>query len=302
MGPQWAQPRSSYLPTHDLKINDVANLKDPDTSPTTMATSDDIYRYKIVSIGSLLLSVYGNVQLLAQYGKISHEISVTPFLNFLVFLIIYWVFYYIMEIVYIQSNLNLNIDNTDTNIINITKSLISFNLINLVWCLLFQSRYYLLSEIVVIIELFVILNNYLLNKLYSFKPVKNYLIINLTVGSLPLSWIFFQLFWNGSLMIRVNNLATRVLANVFIWDYLIIGVAFLFLFNDYTVGISLSYLILGIALNQLFVKLIALQWIFAFIISGLLFFLSVGFIFVSPKMKQQIIVQEESVEQQPLIN
>lgn len=267
-----------------------------------MASSDDVYRYKIVSIGSLLLSIYGNAHLLAEYGKISHEISVTPFLNFLIFLIIYWAFLYLMQIIYIQTNLNLNVDSSDTNIIDITKSLISFNIINLVWSWLFQSRFYLLSEIVVVIQLFVILNNYLLNKIYSFKPVKNYLIINLTVGSLPLSWIFFQLFWNGSLMIRVNNLATRVLANVFIWDYLLIGVAFLAFFNDYTVGISLSYLVLGMALNQLFVKLIALQWIFAFIISGLLFVLSVLTIFFNPALKLQILVQEEGVDEQaPLV-
>lgn len=266
-----------------------------------MASSDDIYRYKVVSIGSLLLSVYGNVHLLVEYGKLSHEISVTPFLNFLIFLIVYWIVYYIMQIVYIQTNLNLNVDNTDTNIVNITKNLISFNLINLIWTWLFHGRFYVLSEIVLVIELFIILNNYLINKVYSFKPLKNYLVINLTVGSLPLSWIFFQLFWNGSLMIRVNNLATRVLANIFIWDYLIIGISFLFLFGDYTLGLSLSYLILGIALNQLFVKLIALQWIFAFIISGLLFVLSLLTIFMNPRMKEQIIVQQEGIsEQQPL--
>lgn len=268
-----------------------------------MATTDDVYQHRVVSIGSLLLSTYGNFQLLLNYSKISEEISVTPFSNFLIFMIIYWGFYYLIQIIFLEKNLNVNIDNSESNTVSIAHNLISFNVITFIWSLLFRYRWYLLSEILVIVELFIILNNYLNYKIYSFKPLKNFLAINLTNGSLPLSWIFFVLFWNGSLMIHSNGLAARILANIFIWDFLIIGLTFLYLFNDYTVGFSLAYLVLGMALNQLFTKFMALQWIFAFTISGLLFVASILSIFLLPKLKNEIVVQEELVgDRAPLIN
>lgn len=67
----------------------------------------------------------------------------------------------------------------------------------------------------------------------------------------------------------------RILANVFIWEFLIVPGVFIVLFNDWAIGLSSSVLVFGIALAQLFTKIIALQWIFAFIISGLLFAVSI---------------------------
>ncbi|EGV60554.1 hypothetical protein PSN45_001683 [Yamadazyma tenuis] len=260
-----------------------------------MSSNNDVYQHRVVSIGSLLLSAYGNVQLLFNYGKLSGEISTTPFSNFLIFMIVYWAVYYLVQLVYLNRVVSVNVDSSETNALAITHNLISFNTFTFIWSLLFRFRWYVVSEIVVIIELFVILNNYLNYKIYAFKPLKNFLLINLTNGSLPLSWIFFVLFWNGALMVHSTGFVARVLANIFIWDFLIIGVVFLTLFNDYTVGFSLSYLVLGMALNQLFTKFVALQWIFGFIISGLLLVISVGTILLKPKLKDQIVVQEESV-------
>ncbi|CAH6721252.1 hypothetical protein CLIB1444_05S06964 [[Candida] jaroonii] len=256
-------------------------------------SSQQAYNYKITTIGSLILSIYFSFQFILDYSKLSSEISTTPFSNFFIFIFIYWIFYYLVQIVYIQTCLSDDVDSSGTSILSITNSVISFNLTNVVWVILFKNRWYLLSEILVIIQLFVILNNYLINKVYSFKPLKNYLIINLTVGSLPLSWIFMTLFWNGSLMIHSKGLAARILANCFIWDFLIIGWVFLFWFNDYTIGLSLSYLVLGLALNQLFTKLFALQWIFAFVISGILFASSIVTMTLKPELKESIVVEEE---------
>lgn len=266
-----------------------------------MATTNEVYQYRVISIGSVLISLYGNLQLLFNWSKLSSEISVTPFLCFLIFIIFYWGLIYVTQILYLQTILNTTNQINDIQIVKISNNLIAFNLINFIWAFLFRYRYYLISEIVVIVEFFIILNHYLNYKIYSIKPVKTYLLINLPTGSLPLSWIFFQLFWNGSLMIHSNGFVARVFANVFIWDYLVIGACFLFLFNDYTIGFSLSYLILGMALNQLFVKVIALQWIFAFIISGLLFAMSLWVIVSGPKLKNETVIQEESVENTPLI-
>lgn len=261
--------------------------------PASSSNTQDIYNYKIIGIGTLLVSIYFNLQLLLDWSKLTHEISVTPFSNFLIFIFIYWIFYYLLQTYYLKVNLNVSVDNSDTDILNISKYLFIFNLTNVIWIILFKSGWYLLAEILVIIELFIMLNNYLINKIYSFKPLKSYLVINLTIGSLPLSWIFIKLFWNGSLMIHSTSLAARILANIFIWDYLIIGWGFLFWFNDYTLGLSLSFLVLGLALNQLFLKFFALQWIFGFIISGVLFVSSILTILFKPELKDTIVVEEQ---------
>lgn len=50
---------------------------------------------------------------------------------------------------------------------------------------------------------------------------------------------------------------------------------FLVVFNDWGVGLSSSALVFSLGMGQLFTKLFALQWIFAFVISGLLLVLSV---------------------------
>lgn len=178
---------------------------------TKMATTNEIYQYRVVSIGSVLISIYGNLQLLFNWSKLSSEISVTPFLAFLIFIIIYWGFIYVTQILYLQSILNTSNQINDIQIVKISNNLIAFNLINFIWAFLFKYRYYLISEIVIIIEFFIILNHYLNYKTYSIKPTKTYLLINLPTGSLPLSWIFFQLFWNGSLMVHSMDLLPEYL-------------------------------------------------------------------------------------------
>lgn len=46
--------------------------------------------------------------------------------------------------------------------------------------------------------------------------------------------------------------------------------------QDYTMGFSLSVLSASIGVAQFFSKIIALQWIFAFIVMGILFVMTVG--------------------------
>ena len=39
---------------------------------------------------------------------------------------------------------------------------------------------------------------------------------------MPLSWVMFALFWNGAVMFHIHKLFGRILANVFIWDFLLV--------------------------------------------------------------------------------
>ena len=53
------------------------------------------------------------------------------------------------------------------------------------------------------------------------------------------------------------------------------GISFLFrgvllLFNDWAIGFTNAYLMFALAFGQLSTKVFALQWIFAFVIAGIL--------------------------------
>jgi len=76
-------------------------------------------------------------------------------------------------------------------------------------------------------------------------------------------------------MVNAHHLAARIVANIFIWTILGFGVFFLLAFKDYTIGFELAVLSLSLALAQLGTRVFALQWIFAFVIMGLLIVLSV---------------------------
>jgi Fungal protein of unknown function (DUF1774). len=84
----------------------------------------------------------------------------------------------------------------------------------------------------------------------------------------------FAIFWNGAVLFHVHKFVGRIIANVLIWDFLLVPGMFLFAYNDWGVGLSSSMLVFGLAFGQLFTKLFALQWIFAFIIAGILLVLS----------------------------
>ena len=82
---------------------------------------------------------------------------------------------------------------------------------------------------------------------------------------------------------------------------------FLLAFKDYTMGFELSILAASLGVHQFFIKVISLQWIFAFVIMGLLFVFTciialpgaVGKEF-SIRPKTQVV--DEDRERQPLLN
>lgn len=71
-------------------------------------------------------------------------------------------------------------------------------------------------------------------------------------------------------MVDGKSQTARVFANIAIWGILSYGLFFLAVFNDYSMGWELSVLSLALAVHQLSVKVLATQWIFAFIVMSLL--------------------------------
>jgi len=124
-------------------------------------------------------------------------------------------------------------------------------------------------------ELLLIINFINLSAAYFRHPTTPRF-IHIPVVSGPLAWNFVALYWCGAVMVHAHNLPARIVANIFIWSILVYGVFFLAAFKDYTMGFELSILAAAIGVSQFLTKVIAFQWIFAFIIMALLFILSLA--------------------------
>lgn len=144
----------------------------------------------------------------------------------------------------------------------------------------------------------------------------------------PYAWTLTALFWNGAVAVGSNSLPARIVANVFIWVLFVVGYFHILVNQDYILGYSLSFLTLcklkpikyfyyegddaltlgtALALKQFAIKIIALQWIFAFTIFAVFF---VGSLYISTTkyVNRDVlfrrIVEPEATdrERQPLLN
>lgn len=178
-----------------------------------------------------------------------------------------------------------------------------------------------------IAELLLVLNFLNLVALYLRYPTTPRL-IHIPVVSGPLAWTFVAIFWNGAAMVGAHHTPARILANIVVWAILVFGFLFLVAFKDYYIGFELSILSAckltphafscstweltaaeqkptALAVHQFGIKIISLQWIFAFVIMGVLFLTTL--IFAAPEVfgekgpRSQGGVGEDR-ERQPLLN
>lgn len=130
--------------------------------------------------------------------------------------------------------------------------------------------------------------------------------IHTPVVSGPLAWTFVAIYWNGAIMVpRGDALVLRILANVFIWSILAYGSFFLAMYNDYTMGLSLSVLTAAIGVAQFQRQFIAFQWIFAFTIMALLFLATLGVavpVWTGKEIKWNSRAPAADAERAPLLN
>jgi hypothetical protein len=66
--------------------------------------------------------------------------------------------------------------------------------------------------------------------------------IHISAVSGPLAWNFTALYLVGAVAVGSHHLAARIVANVFIWGFLVYGGFFLVAFKDYTMGYAMSIL------------------------------------------------------------
>ncbi|KAK6463741.1 hypothetical protein DFJ63DRAFT_313049 [Scheffersomyces coipomensis] len=243
------------------------------STPVTTVNSDT---HRVFNIGSYLLSIYGSFTLLFHHH--SHnggdfQNDETPFSSNIIIVLTYWGLLYILQLGYLYQ--------FETNLVNslaLNSHFVIFNIAHFIWTLFYKKSWYFLSEVVILINLLNLLIVYFNHQTYKFKITDgawNWFFIHLPVSVFPLTWLLYAVFWNGAILFGIHEFIGRLISNILIWDFLIVPILFLILFNDWAIGLTSAYLTFGIGLGQLFTKLFALQWIFAFVISGILFILSI---------------------------
>lgn len=235
--------------------------------------------HRTITIVSFVISVFFTIRYAG--GRFGHHaprfhVHDTPFTANGFVVMIYWIYMAINQLLFL-----LQYYSSDAVIVQdvseITWHFTLFNMLHALWIYTFSRKHlYVISELILIINLFNLLFLYVDHKTYAIKPLSKWLSIHPPTAALPLSWLMYAIFWNGAVAFHsYDGILARILANVFIWEFLLVPGLFLILFNDWAIGFSSSVLVFGIGIAQLFTKLIAVQWIFAFVISGLLFLLSV---------------------------
>lgn len=252
---------------------------------------------KIATVASFLLLFFGGFKYLLtpnrDIGNDPFDVDETPFsaLPFLLFW--FWTVLYVVQAAFIVQAfvpmaagylLRIQIFGL------VGWHFVIFNVLHWGWLALFALRHFVLAWMVLLLNFVNILVLYISHKTFAIRPLGAWMLIHIPVTALPFSWLFFAIFWNGAVMLHVHKFVGRVVSNVLIWDFLLVPGFYLAIYNDWAIGLSLSYLMFALGVGQIFTKTFALQWIFAYIISALLFVASAVVAFTgSPE-----VIEEES--------
>lgn len=176
---------------------------------------------------------------------------------------LYWVALLLLQLGYVWHLFASDADLANAAA-NVGSHFILNNLLQCAFVLLWVHSRFWIAEAVLIVNFFNLTSLYLR---YSTTPR----FVHIPVVSGPLAWTFVAILWNGAAMVNAHSVPARILANVVIWAILVYGLLFLVAFKDYTMGFALSILAAAIAVHQLWIKVIAFQWIFAFVVMSVLF-------------------------------
>ncbi|KAI9839167.1 MAG: hypothetical protein M1819_003160 [Sarea resinae] len=230
------------------------------------------------------------------WGQNKHH--ATPFALNAIITSIYWIVLFISQIGYVWHLFASNVDVVYAAA-NVGSHFIFNNLLYFGFVMLWVRSYFWLAELLLVI------NFVNLTTLYFRHPTAP-LAIHVPVVSGPLAFNNVAIFWVGAAAVNAHSLAARIVANVFVWEFLTYGAFYLFAFKDYSMGFAMSVLTAALGTSQFLTHVVALQWIFAFVIMAILFVVSFGVAVPSVaggtfKFGREEHVVSEDVERAPLL-
>jgi len=248
-------------------------------------TQRNVTAYKALTIFTFLLNLVFSIMYAsnapgdgahARHGHLHHgphnhrildsNYEPTPFTPSYIFVSIYWITLFILQIGYIWHLFSEN-ETYVRSAAAVGSHFILFNLLQFAWIMLWTRDWPILSELILIANFFQLLALY-------FRHSATPRWVHVPVVAMPLTWIEFAIFWNGAVMVHCRDFPCRIVANVFIWSFLFYALFFLLVFKDWTIGFCTAFLLAGLGVGQFPVKIFALQWIFAFTIMSIVFVFS----------------------------
>ncbi|KAG0126018.1 hypothetical protein HOY82DRAFT_629145 [Tuber indicum] len=185
---------------------------------------------------------------------------ITPFTLSHAFVAIYWVFLFCSQISFVAQLFRRD-EAAVTAAASVGSHFILFNLLQFGWIMLWTRSLFFWSDW----------------SCYTFATLpRRGILVHVPAAAMPLTWSFFLVFWNGSVMVGCHSLPCHVIANIAVWGIAVFAGFFLLVFKDYHVGFATTFLAAGLGVGQFFAKIIALQWIFAFTIMAIVFLCSLA--------------------------
>lgn len=269
--------------THPFRPSLLSRISNRIRHPFSPMPSDQI-PYKVATSVLLVLSIYGNLKYVVGHHASKHvndpfRVGFTPFTANLHVLFVFWSVLYLGQILFVLQTYYPEATTPAGRLLRRLRAqalqvvgyhFAVFNILAFVWAWLFHKLHWFLAEGVLVANLINVLALYIVHKLYSVQPLSSWLLVHASSVALPVAWLVYAIFWNGAVLFHAEKgLISRLIANVLIWDFLFIPLFFVLIWGDWAVGLGLALLTFGIGLSQLAIKAIALQWIFAFVIAGL---------------------------------
>ncbi|TPX11980.1 uncharacterized protein E0L32_007283 [Thyridium curvatum] len=241
-------------------------------------SANAIITYKVLSILTWLLSLVVSVYYVLHEPHdgftIRHRIwdqnwlYPTGFTLNPVIIDVYWVVLFVLQAGYIGHLFSGNTDYVNAACA-VGSHFIFNNLLHFAFIMLFVRSHFAWAEVILVVNFFNLSSLYFRHNAYP-------RFIHTPAVSGPLAWTFVAIYWNGAIMVpHPASLVARIFANIFIWAILVYGVFFIVVYKDYTMGFWLSVLSAALGVAQFQRQVIALQWIFAFVIMAVLFVLTV---------------------------
>lgn len=120
---------------------------------------------------------------------------------------------------------------------NVATHFILNNLFTFAWILLWTRNYFWGAEVILIAHF---INQSITWWRHPGLPA----FVHLPAVAGPYAWTLTALLWNGAIAVHAHDLPARILANIFIWVILVIGLHKVMLRQDYILGYCFSLLTL----------------------------------------------------------
>ncbi|KND87038.1 hypothetical protein TOPH_08336 [Tolypocladium ophioglossoides CBS 100239] len=178
----------------------------------------------------------------------------------------FWIALFLVQFGYIG---HFHSDNTyyKHEAASVAAHFVSHNVLHTTFILLFAHSCFYSAEVILI------LNFVNLSWLYFRHNCP--LSVHIPVVCGPLAWSFASIYWNGAIAVTYQSLATRILGFIFIWSILAYGLFFLAAYKDFTMTLCLSILSAAIGVGQLLTQPMPFRWAPPFIITAVLFTMSI---------------------------